>query len=134
MESRAEKKRRSAGFTLIEIMLAVFVLALTGLVFAATVPTSQISRIKAAHTTYAINLAKQTIEEKRSAGYASLVPGTDEVTVPADLPGGSQRTRISQTPYLYGPNVKKVEVTITWSGYRQVGGTITLNTLISDHS
>ncbi|HET6452761.1 MAG TPA: prepilin-type N-terminal cleavage/methylation domain-containing protein [Armatimonadota bacterium] len=131
MEARARKKRRSAGFTLVEIMLAVFVLALTGLVFAATVPTSQISRIKAAHTTYAINLAKQTIEEKRSAGYASLVPGTDEVSVPADLPGGSQRTLITQTPWA---NVKKVEVIITWSGYRKVGGTITLNTLISDHS
>ena len=130
MEARAKRKRRSAGFTLIEIMLAVFVLALTGLVFAATVPTSQISRIKAAHTTYAINLAKQTIEEKQSAGYAGLVSGTDEVTIPADLPGGSQRTTITQ----YSTNVKKVEATIVWSGYRQVGGTITLTTLISDHS
>jgi prepilin-type N-terminal cleavage/methylation domain-containing protein len=130
MESRAKKKRRSAGFTLIEIMLAVFVLALTGLVFAATIPTSQISRIKAAHTTYAINLAKQTIEEKRSAGYAGLLAGTTEVTVPADLPGGSQTTTITQ----YSTNVKKVEVTIVWSGYRKVGGSITLPTLISDHS
>lgn len=130
MEVRAREKRLSAGFTLIEIMLAVFVLALTGLVFAATVPTSQISRIKAAHTTYAINLAKQTIEEKRSAGYASLLPGTTEVTVPADLPGATQTTSITQ----YATNVKKVEVTIVWSGYRQVGGTITLTTLISDHS
>ena len=130
MEAKARKKRRSAGFTLIEIMLAVFVLALTGLVFAATVPTSQISRIKAAHTTYAINLAKQTIEEKRSAGYAGLLAGTTEVTVPADLPGGSQTTTITQ----YSTNVKKVEVTIVWSGYRQVGGDITLSTLISDHS
>lgn len=130
MEAKARKKRRSAGFTLIEIMLAVFVLALTGLVFAATVPTSQISRIKAAHTTYAINLAKQTIEEKRSAGYAGLLAGTTEVTVPADLPGGSQTTTITQ----YSTNVKKVEVTIVWSGYRKVGGSITLPTLISDHS
>ena len=130
MESRAEKKRRSAGFTLIEIMLAVFVLALTGLVFAATIPTSQISRIKAAHTTYAINLAKQTIEEKRSAGYAGLLPGPPEVTVPALLPGATQSTIITQ----YGANVKKVEVTIVWSGYRKVGGSITLPTLISDHS
>ena len=131
MRVRAKGPTRAAGFTLIEVMIAVFILALTALVFAATVPTSQISRIKAAHTTYAVNLAKQTIEEKQSAGYASLVPGTDEVSVPADLPGGSQRTVITQTPY---PNVKKVEVTITWSGYRQVGGTITLATLISDHS
>jgi len=111
-------------------MLVVFVLALTGLVFAATVPTSQISRIKAAHTSYAISLAQQTIEEKRSAGYASLLAGTDEVSVPADLPGGIQTTRITQ----YAANVKEVRVTITWSGYRQVGGTVNLATLISDHS
>lgn len=120
-----------AGFTLVEVMLAVFILALTALIFAATVTTSQISRIKAAHNTYAINLAKQTLEEKQSAGYAGLLAGTpDEVTVPADLPGGLQTTQITQ----FAPNVKKIQVTITWSGYRQVGGSITLSTLISDHS
>ena len=113
-----------------EVMLVVFILALTGLIFAATVPTSQISRIKAAHTTYAIHLAQQTIEEKRSAGYAGMLAGTTEDSVPADLPGGLQTTEITQ----YSTNVKKVRVTITWSGYRQVGGTVTLSTLISDHS
>ena len=130
MRIRAKRIRRTAGFTLIEVMIAVFILALTALVFAATVPTSQISRIKAAHTTYAINLAKQTIAEKQSAGYAGLLAGTVEVSVPADLPGGSQTTTITQ----YSTNVKKVQVDVTWSGYRQVGGDITLSTLISDHS
>lgn len=130
MEARARKKRRSAGFTLVEVMIAVFILAITALIFAATVSTAQISRIKAAHTTYAVNLAKQTIEEKQSAGYASLLPGTPEVTIPADLPGGVQTTQISQ----YAANLKEVQVTITWSGYRQVGGSITMDALISDHS
>lgn len=130
MGVRSRRKTREEGFTLVEVMLVVFILALTGLIFAATVPTSQISRIKAAHTTYAIHLAQQTIEEKRSAGYAGMLAGTTEDSVPADLPGGLQTTEITQ----YSTNVKKVRVTITWSGYRQVGGTVTLSTLISDHS
>lgn len=118
------------GFTLVEVMLVVFVLALTALIFAATVPTSQISRIKAAHMSYAVNLARQTIEEKRSAGYTNLLVGTSEVSIPADLPGAQQTTTITQ----YAPNIKKIEVTVTWSGYRQVGGSTTLTTLVSDHS
>lgn len=124
------RKKRRSGFTLIEVMLVVFVLALTALIFAATLPTSQISRIKAAHYTYAVNLARQTLEEKRSAGYASLLDGTTEVSVPADLPGATQTTQITEI----SNNLKKIEVTIIWSGYRQVGGNVHLVTLISDHS
>lgn len=129
MEVRLDGRTRRSGFTLVEVMLVVFVLSLTALIFAATIPTSQISRIKAAHMSYAVHLARQTIEEKQCAGYASLLAGTPEVSVPAELPGGQQTTTITQ----YAPNIKKIEVTITWSGYRQVGGSTTLVTLISDH-
>jgi len=130
MEPRPETGKRASGFTLIEVMLVIFVLSLTVLMFAATFPTSQISRIKAAHMSYAVSVAQQTIEEKRSAGYAGLLADTSEVSIPADLPGGQQTTTITQ----FAPNIKKIEVTITWSGYRQVGGSTTIVTLISDHS
>lgn len=123
-------RNRASGFTLVEVLLAVFVLALTALILAAAFPTAQISRIKAAHVSYAVDLSRQTMEEKRSAGYSSLLAGTTEITVPAELPGGQQTTTISQ----YSPHIKRIEVTITWSGYRRVGGSTTLATLVSDHS
>lgn len=119
-----------AGFTLIEAMLVFFVIALTGLMFAAIFPTAQTSRVKAAHASFAAGLAQQKMEEIRAAGYVNiqLTPGVD---TPLDsLPNGNQRVTITQ----YAANIKKVQVTITWSGYRQVGGTVNLVTLISDHS
>lgn len=123
-------KGKSGGFTLIEVLLAIMVLMFTALIFTAAFPTSQISRIKAVHRTYAIGLAQQTLEEKRSAGYSGVIPGEPTISVPAELPGAQQTTTISQ----FGSNTRKVEVMVTWSGYRRVGGSITLATLISDHS
>ncbi len=123
------RKRKSAGFTLIEVLLAILVLTFTALIFTAVFPTSQISRTKAVHMSYAMGVAQQTLEEKRAAGYANLLPRTD-ISIPAELPGAEQTTTITQ----YGPNTRKVEVTITWGGYRKVGGSVTLSTLISDHS
>jgi len=124
-----KRKIGRAGFTLLEVLLAVFILALTALMVCAAFPTSQISRIKAAHISYADNLARQTLEEKRSAGYESLIAGTTENSVPADLPGAQMTTTITQ----YSAHIKKIEVTIAWSGYRRVGGTANLVTLVSDH-
>ena len=122
-------KRRARGFALVEVLLAMMVLTFAALIFTAAFPTSQISRIKAVHMSYAMGLAQQTLEEKRSAGYASLLEGS-EVSIPAELPGAQQTTTIS----VVGTNTKKVEVTITWGGYRKVGGTMHMATLISDHT
>lgn len=124
------KNRSSTGLTLIEVMLVVFVLALTAVIFAATFPTSQISRIKAAHMSYAVSLGHQKIEEIKSAGYAGVLISPPVDTPLSELPDGNQRISITQ----YAPNIKKIEVTITWSGYRKVGGSTSLITLISDHS
>ena len=126
--ARSSRRGRRSGFTLIEVMLAVFVLSLTALIFAASFPISQISRIKSAHMSYAVNMARQTMEEKRAAGYNGLLIGTT-TSVPADLPGSQQTTTITQ----YSPHIKQVVVTISWEGYRRVGGSTTLVTLVSDH-
>jgi prepilin-type N-terminal cleavage/methylation domain-containing protein len=131
MESAARvSKRKSGGFTLIEVLLSMMVLTFSALIFTAAFPTSQISRMKAVHMTYAIGVAQQTLEEKRSAGYSAVIPGEPTVSIPAELPGAQQTTTISQ----YDSNTRQVEVTITWGGYRKAGGNITLATLISDHS
>jgi len=126
---RIGSKKGSPGFSLIDVLLAVFVMALTAMILCAAFPTSQISRIKAAHVTYAVNLAHQTMEEKRSAGYASLIAGNTETSVPADLPGAEMTTAITQ----YSAHLKKIVVTITWSGYRRVGGSTSVVTLVGDH-
>jgi len=129
MERRNTLRRNQTGFTLIEVMLAVFVLALTALMFAATFPTSQISRIKAAHMSYAVSLAQQKVEELRSAGYSGVMVGDPVETPLTEMPGGIQRIAVTQ----YAPNIKKIEVRVTWTGYRRVSGDTILVTFISDH-
>ncbi len=122
--------RKRDGFTLIEAMLVMLVLALSALMYTATFPTSQISRMKAVHMSYAVSLAQQKIEELRSAGYSAVMVGDPVETPLTDLPSGVQTMSVTQ----YAPNIKKIEVTVTWSGYRKVGGDTTLVTFISDHS
>jgi len=125
------KNRRSAGFTLVEVLLVVFIVALTAFMLAATFPTAQISRIKATHTSYALSLAQQKVEEIKSAGYANIQITPEAVTTPlAEIPNGTQTVMVTQ----YAANIKKISVSIVWSGYRQVGGRVDLITLISDHS
>lgn len=115
---------------MVEVLLVILVLSFSALIFAAAFPSAQISRMKAVHMSYAMGLAQQTIEEKRSAGYANLLAGTSEVSIPAELPGAQQTTTIEN----FGTNIKKIDVIVTWGGYRMVGGTVHLSTLISDHS
>ena len=122
--------RTNKGFTLTEVMLVVFVLALSAMIFAAAFPSGQISRIKAAHMSYAVSLAQQKIEEIRSGGYGGVLISDPVDTPLSELPSGNERVEITQ----YSPNVKKIEVTITWGGYRKVGGDVSLITLISDHT
>lgn len=122
------RKRCESGFTLVEVMLMVFVLTLMALMFAAIYPTAQISHKKSAFTSYAVGLAQQKVEEIKAAGYANIQL-TNGVETPLDiLPSGTQRVRITQ----YADDIKQVEVTISWDGYRKVGGTIELVTLVSD--
>lgn len=130
MVRTVRKNRRSAGFTLVEVLLVVFILALTALMLAAIFPTAQISRIKATHTSYALSLAQQKMEEIKSAGYANIQITPEAVVTPlADIPSGAQTVTVTQ----YAPNIKKISVSIVWSGYRRVGGRVDLVTLISDH-
>ena len=126
---RTITRRRLGGFTLVEVLLVVFVMVLIALIFAATFPISQNARMKAAYMSYAVSLARQKIEDQRSAGYAGILAYTETVPV-SELPNGSETVTITQ----YSSNVKKIKVEITWSGYRVVGGEVTLVTLISDHS
>ena len=122
--------RNQRGLTLVEVLLTVFILALSALMLAAIYPSAQTSRMKAVHYTYATSLAEQKIEELKSAGYASVQIGSPAFVVISELPNGSETVAISQ----YAPNIKKIVVTVGWEGFRMVGGNVSLVTFISDHS
>ena len=122
-------RRKAGGFALVEVLICIMVLTFSALIFVAAFPTSQISRVKAVHMSYATGLAQQVIEDKRSAGYANVIPCT-ETSIPLLLPDAEQTTTITQV----SENVREIDVTITWGGYRMAGGAVHMATLISDHS
>lgn len=121
--------KNNRGFTLIEVLMGVFVLALSALMLSALFPIAQTARIKGVYTTYAVSLAEQRVEELRSAGYASVQVSNTNVPV-SDLPNGEETITITQ----YAAGIKKIEISIVWEGFRKVGGSVTLATFISDHS
>lgn len=127
---RRISKSSASGFTIIEVMFTIFMMAGIAMIVTAVFPSGQISRTKATYSTYAVNLAQQKVEEIKSAGYSGVLV-TPTVNAPLNLlPNGNLSTTITEI----SSHVKKIQVTVTWDGYRKVGGDVSLVTFISDHS
>lgn len=60
------------GFTLPELLLAVSLLVLCAILFAAAFPTSTRSRVRADHRSKAVSLAMREMEAIRDAGYTQI--------------------------------------------------------------
>ena len=110
------------GFTLIEIMIAIFLLAVA-LLGLASVTTSVIKGNSFSQTlTTATTLAKDKMEDLKGMSYTALPTGT--VTDYATADGtvqtsatGSYYTRSWNAP---GTDTKTITVTVTWSFNRTV--------------
>lgn len=146
-------KRRRGGHTLVELMIAILLLAACAMIFAATIPTAHESRGKADNSNVATSLASKMIEEIRAAGYANTTPAqlvvyglidsatpvsTDTysftnidsalVDAPANtLTSGVGRLNIVQTNI----DLKTVTATVTWNEMGQTK-TIAVSTLLAN--
>jgi len=145
---------RRRGFSLIELLVVIFILgvglASVGALFVAgTISTRKAQRISAA-----LNAAQQQVERMRSAGFSGCVVDPDVFT------SSDGYTIIQQNPNLTGqmgfvvpdlpnaqgiidiafysgstgqyPNLKDVTVTVTWAGGASTGGSTRLQTLIAN--
>lgn len=79
--------------------------------------------------TYALSLAQQKIEEAKSAGCSRHIITSPITTPVSQLTGGSQMIGVSQ----YSTHIKKIDVRVSWGGYRRVNGSVHLVTFISDN-
>jgi len=68
------RNKRKRGFSLIEILLAVFVTGAVATILAATMPIAMKSRVKADYNNKATSLAQKQLEVTRALGYANLTP------------------------------------------------------------
>jgi len=141
------------GFSLIEVLIAVFVVSLCAVVVAATMPTANRSRRKADLTSKAVGLAQKQVEAIRGLGYANatasqlqtygLIDSVSPVSTDTYsftnsdsarldnpsrvLPSGVGRVKIEQADI----DLRRITVTVTWS---DMGTTrsFTLGTLVAN--
>ncbi|MBX3095875.1 MAG: hypothetical protein KF812_03355, partial [Fimbriimonadaceae bacterium] len=67
-----KQRKRIQGHTLIEVLIASFVALASALIFAATMPTANTSRVKADLNNRALSLAQKEMEAIRSLGFANV--------------------------------------------------------------
>ncbi len=149
-----QMSNRERGFSLIEVLIVVFILAVglasvSALFVAGTVSTRKAQRINAA-----VNAAQQQLERLRSAGFSGCIVDPDVFksedgytiieqhsdmtgqigfTVP-DLPASQGTIDIAFYDSGTGvyPNLKNVTVTLTWLGGAGTGGTTRLETFVAN--
>ena len=147
-------KAKARGFSLIELLVVIFILAVgltsvSALFVAGTISTRKAQRISAG-----TNAALQQLERLRSAGFAGCIADPEVFTpengytileqnedmtgqvgfaVP-DLPNGQGVIDIAYYASGTGtyPNLKDVTITVTWTGGAGTGGTTRLQSLISN--
>lgn len=115
------------GFTLIEVMIAIFLLAvaLLGLV---SVTTTVIKGNSFSETmTMATTLAKDKMEELKNTAYDNLGPSTDYASSDGIFGAGAFYTRTA-TIGAEANNMKAISVTVTWN-WLTLNHNVTLNTL-----
>lgn len=118
-EKNSNKKQ--LGFTLIEVMIALVILA-TGLL---ALMAMQIVSIKAnafsSEMTYASMLAQSRLEQLRNLDYASIPPTAGPIT-DVIIPGGANTKGISYTVLRQvaddfpATDMKTITLTVNWTG------------------
>jgi len=131
---------RKNGFTLVEIMVAIFILviALLGLI-SVTVMVVKGNAFSKTMTT-ATTLAKDKMEQLKNTGYSSLVPGTYtdyarvDSTVEATQTTGTVYTRTWTVPDPDNPpppNMKTIRVKVQWN-WQSAPHNVTLRTIVAE--
>ena len=147
---------RSKGFSLIELLVVIIILALGLYAVGALFVAGTISASKARRITAARQAGEKEVERLRSAGFAGCIVDPDifstaegytilqqnpDLTgrigfeLPTTLPPGSTGTidiAVYQAGAGYYPNLKDLTVSVIWPGGGVTGGTLVLHTLIAN--
>jgi prepilin-type N-terminal cleavage/methylation domain-containing protein len=105
--------KRSKGFSLIEVIIALFILAIALLALAGLMISTTKNNSFGGHMTEAATFAQDKLEQLRAAPWTSIVAGAD--TVKAEIPGvpGTGIIYARSWTVAYNPNLDQAWVTIT---------------------
>lgn len=103
--------RASRGFTLIEVVVAIVMLAFGVLASASLTAALMKSNRGVTNRTRAVEVLREKVEELQSVTYPALGNGSDAVTV-RGIAFSRTWTVAADTP---APNLKQVTLTVTWT-------------------
>lgn len=115
VEQLAQSKE--AGFTLVEVLVAIVVLGISISSIAALYYTMQVTEVQSQRYDLAVRAARTEIEDLRNTGYDSLSPGSTinfTSSLPSGLPAGKSGTVAISQPT---SDLRRVDVTITYTDF-----------------
>lgn len=145
--------KRRRGFSLVEVVFAIFMVATGASVIIATLPIATVSRARADMQNKAVGFAQKELEAIRGLGYANATPsqlytnGLIDSTTPLSgntytanavdsasydnigrlLPSGNATVTVSQADI----DLRQVSVTVTWRD-RGTTRTFSVGTLVAN--
>jgi prepilin-type N-terminal cleavage/methylation domain-containing protein len=120
--------KKEAGFSIVEVVIALFILGIVMLVYASASNTLVLNRI-AKHQQLAYRIAASELESLRSGGYGSLpASGSFSDSLLSNLPSGVGSLAVST----YDPKTKQVVVTVTWTESSRPSQAVVLTTLVAE--
>jgi len=127
MSSFKKRERFGRGFTLIEVLISIFVLGALVALFTTALMTANITRA-ARHEDIALKIASYKLEELRALGYANLpASGSFSNSLLSSLASSSASTSISD----FNAKTKKAVVSVGWQEGSLGTHIISLTTLIT---
>jgi type IV pilus assembly protein PilV len=117
--------KKSAGFTLIEILIALVIFSISILAFAGLTVTATRSGSYGGRMTEAVTFAQDKLEELKANSWGNIVSGGDRKTGPT----GINYTRNWKVLEKDTRNLKTVSITIDWKD--RADHSISLFTVIS---
>lgn len=119
--------RSSKGFSLIEVLVVIFIIGVISLIYAAGAPLIKAAN-GVANEDVALHAASQELEKLRAGGYATLpASGTFSNTQLTTLPSGIGNETIAD----FNPTIKQVTVMVSWQEISGNIRSVSLSTLIT---
>jgi len=108
-------KMQQKGFTLLEIIITMFILSVGFLALCTMLLTVIKANYQSKNFKAAVNLAQNKIDDLKATSYASIVNATENDLDKVEVAGNGIFDRAVSVATAANPNYKTVEVTVSWS-------------------
>ncbi len=120
-----QAKSKQKGFSVIEVIIALFIFAVVLLIYSAATNTVVLNRT-AKNKQLAFRIADTEMEKLRYTAYGSLpASGNISDSLLSSLPSGAESITVSN----YNTKAKRIDVNVTWQDPGNVSRTVTLTTI-----